>query len=74
MPPLRPLRILPLLLSDEHIKRAAADMIRRHDSEAAAKAEEYIEGLNSKEAYYLAKSWEAIRDKIRELQGGRSEV
>ncbi len=69
MPP-----ILPSPLSDEHIKRAAEDMIRRHGSEATAKAEEYIEGLNSMESYSLAKTWEVIRDKIRELQGGRSEV
>ena len=69
MPP-----ILPLPLSDEHMKRAAADMIRRYGSEATAKADGYIEGLNSEKHYSLAKTWEAIRDKIRELQGDRSEV
>ncbi len=55
-------------MSDEHIKRAAEDMIRRHGSEATAKAEEYIEGLNSERLYALAKRLEVIRDKIRELQ------
>ena len=69
MPP-----ILPLSLSDDQMKRTAADMIRIYGSEATAIAEEYIEGLNSKESYCLAKTWEVIRDKIRELQGGRSEV
>ncbi len=49
-------------------------MIRKYGSEATAKAEEYIEGLNSERLYALAKRWEVIRDKIRELQGGRSEV
>ena len=48
--------------------RAAADIIRIYGGGAMAKAEEYIEGLNSKESYSLAKTWEVIRDKIRELQ------
>ena len=61
-------------MSDEDIKRTAADMVRIYGSEATAIAEAYIEGLNSRESYSLAKTWEAIRDKIRELQGGRSEV
>ncbi len=69
MPP-----ILPLPLSDEDLERAATDMIRIYGSGATAKAEEYVERLNSKESYSLAKTWEAIRDKIRELQGGSSEV
>ena len=54
-------------MSDERIKRAAADMIRIHGSEATAKAEEYIEGLNSERLYSLAKTWGVIRDKIKEL-------
>ncbi len=65
MPP-----ILPLPLSDEDIERAATDMIRIYGSGATAKADGYIEGLNSEKHYSLAKTWEAIRDKIRELQGG----
>ena len=69
MPP-----ILPLPLSDEDIKRAATNMIRTYGSGATAKAEDYIERLNSKESYSLAKTWEVIGDKIRELQGGRSEA
>ena len=63
MPP-----ILPLPLSDEHIERAATDMIRVHGSEAAAKSEEYVDGLNSEGLYSLAKTWELIKEKIRELQ------
>ncbi len=69
MPP-----ILPLPLYDEDIKRAATDMIGIYGSGATAKAEGYIEGLNSEKHYSLAKTWEAIRDKIRELKGDRSEV
>ncbi len=64
MPP-----IFPLSLSDEHIKRAAEDMIRIHGSKAAATAEEYIDGLNSEGLHSLAKTWEVIREKIRDLQG-----
>ncbi len=63
---MRPILTLPL--SDEHIKRAAADMIRIHGSEATVKAEEYIEGLNSERLYSLAKTWEVIREMIREIQ------
>ena len=65
MPP-----ILPLPLSDEDMKRAAADMIRIYGSEATAKAEEYIERLNSAKFYSLANTWEVIRDKIRQVQRG----
>ncbi len=43
-------------------------MIRIHGSEATAKAKEYIEGLNSERLYSLAKTWEVIREKIREIQ------
>ena len=57
-----------MALSDEDIMRAAADMTGIYGVGAMAKAEEYIEGLNSKESYSLPKMWEVIGDKIRELQ------
>ena len=69
MPP-----ILPLQLSDEDITRAATDTIRIYGKGAAAKAQEYVDGLYSEGSQSLAKTWELIRERIRELQGGRSEV
>ena len=63
MPP-----VLFLQLSDEHITGAAKDMIRIYGKGAVAKAEEYVDGLNSEGSQSLAKTWELIRDRIGELQ------
>ncbi len=59
---------LPLYLPDEYITRAAKDMIRIYGKDAVAKAEEYVDGLNSEGSQSLAKTWELIRDRITELQ------
>ncbi len=63
MPP-----VLPLQLSDEDITRAAKDMIRIYGRGAAAKAEEYVDSLNSEGSRSLAKTWELIKERIREMQ------
>ncbi len=62
MPP-----ILPLQLSDEDIARAAEEMIEIYRTAAVAKAEEYVDRLSSDGSHSLSKTWELIRDRIKEL-------
>ena len=44
------------------------EMIEIYGGGAAAKSEEFVDGLNSVESYTLAQAWERIRDEIRVLQ------
>ncbi len=57
-----------LPLDESQIARAAEDMIAQYGDEALAKADDRVEKLKSQGFDSVAKTWELIREVIKDLQ------
>ena len=57
-----------LPLDESQIARAAEDMIGEYGGEALAKADDRVKNLKSQGFDSVAKTWELIREVIKDLQ------
>jgi len=60
--------VTPLPLDQSQVARAAEEMIAEYGSEALTKADERVKALQSEGFDSVAKSWELIREVIKDLQ------
>jgi len=60
--------VTPLLLDQSQIARAAEEMIAEYGSEALTKADERTNAYKSEGFDSMAKSWELVREVIKDLQ------
>jgi hypothetical protein len=65
---LEALLVSPLPLDESQIARAAEEMIAEHGDEALTKANDRINELKSEGFDSIAKTWELIREVIKDLQ------
>jgi len=57
-----------LPLDETQISHAAENMIRQHGSEALTKADDRVKNLKSQGFDSVAKTWELIREAIKDVQ------
>ncbi len=58
----------PLLLSETSVKSAAEEMIAEYGNEALTKADERVKALQREGFDSVAKTWDLIREVIKDLQ------
>ena len=61
--------VTPLPMDDDQIIRAANKMIAEHGDAAIAQADQRMSVCKCEGFYSVAKTWEIIREVIRDLQG-----
>ncbi len=60
--------VTPLPIDDNQIVRAAEDMIAEHGDAAIAQADQRMSVCKCEGFYSVAKTWELIREVIRDVQ------